>query len=645
MVDGNLTVPSIPTFYWVYTHNIRTRSANIRLHAVTNISSLLSPIMDAQNAGHPSHFHEQEDGIQVTPESIAGTSVVLESYVREKLLSSANVTTFSSIAAIEKAQAYLDAEMDVLKRALRSFCVRRNAISIISRLPADVLLHIFTILVEVDPPTMTRAGRERQQCLGWIQVTHVCHFWREISLSDSGLWSRIGRGLSKQWIMAMLSRSKSRPLKVDLVSQMTASEDTLSEILSPDYLARVSELGLEDSTGDHLWAQKLQAPAPFLSFLRLHFIEPQNQTSWPLPEVISAASYPSLRHLIIYNHSQPPCDAHALENLAHLEISGKWHYYDQPTAEHFIPIIQQLSRLQTLILKRCRPYGHPASFDEYLNRRRHSLPHLKKLSLQGFGYAIPLLLSWMDIPASARVSLHLENYHWRSESSSWLLIPQLLPWAATPVIDGESHFKRLTFDMRWGISFCTSAKSDGSYPTISSNVESFHYPDGLHLFLREFYVLRYFRPISRLILSAPFDGFVNSHGVEGLLINPSMMEVTELRLVMPISTLPCLLRNLALPAENGHGCRMLPALKLVTLEGPGSLPSDGSAQIPYDLPQSLQEDLLYFLQARCSLGKPVTCTLLPSITDAEEFRGRTQHSVVAHPGITRTSDAHSSEPE
>ncbi|KAA1467173.1 hypothetical protein DENSPDRAFT_229366 [Dentipellis sp. KUC8613] len=590
--------------------------------------------MDTQNIGD--HSHELGDAMQMTVESIAGSSGALESYMREKLLGIANVTPFSSMEAIDKTQAYLDTEMEALKRVLRAFSVRRNAVSIISRLPADVLLCIFAILVEVDPPKMMGADPEGQQRLGWIRITHVCHSWREISLSNSGLWSRIGRDLTKQWAMAMLSRSQSCPLKVDLSSRLTASEDSVSEILSPDHLFRISELRLEDLTGDHPWAQKLRSPAPILSSLHLHFTKPQNITLQPLSEVISTVSHPSLRHLIIYNDFQPPCNARVLENLVHLEINGTRYDYGQPTPEQFLPLIQHLFRIQTLILKRCRPHGHVVSFDEYLHRRRYSLPHLQSLSLQGCGYAVPLLLSWMDIPPTAKVSLHIEKFDSKWDCSSWLLIPQLLPWAATSPIDGETHFGRLTCDLGWAIHLRTSVRSNGSHLTISSNVDSFQ-PDNLHHFLQEFYARRYYRSI-RLVLSLSVNQCIYSE-VKELLTSPSMAKVTELRLVMPIMMSPRFLQNLSLLAENAHGCCMLPGLKRITLEGPNpQVTSDGRASVPYNLPQPVQEHLLDYLRKRRSLGRPLTRITLPNIANAEEFRRRMQDDDVAHPD-TGTSDS------
>ncbi|KAA1467172.1 hypothetical protein DENSPDRAFT_229371 [Dentipellis sp. KUC8613] len=596
----------------------------IRSSVLANVFSFLTPIMLAQLSSHPSHFREPEDEIQVTPaESVAGISGVLGSYMQDRLNNIANVTTFRSLEAINKAQACLDTDIEALKRVLRAFCSRRNAISIISRLPADVLLCIFAILVEADPPKMIGTSRTCQQRFGWIQITHVCHSWREISLSSPGLWSCIGRDLTKEWTMAMLSRSKRCPLEVDLAIRLTASEDNISEILSTDHLSRTSELRLEASTGNHPWAQKLQVLAPILSSLHLHFTEPQKPTSHPLSEVISTVSHPSLRRLIIYNHFQPPCDARVLENLTHLEINGTRHYYEQPTAEQFIPIIQQLSRIQTLILKRCRPHGHAVSFDGYLHRRRYSLPHLRKLSLRGFGCAVPLLLGCMDIPSSAKVSLHLEKFDNNWDCSSWPLIPQLLPWATVSPIDGETHFDHLIFDMRRAVHLCTSTSSEGSHLTISSNVDSFQ-PDNLHHFLQEFYARRYFRSLSCLILSASVDNYVYSE-VKGLLTSPSMAEVTDLHLIMPISTLPHLLQNLSMLTANAHSCCMLPALEKITLEGPEpQAPHNGNTPIPYSLSQSLQEELLNFLRVRRSLGKPITYTLLPSIANADEFRGYVQ---------------------
>src|SRR5580698_9159035 len=82
---------------------------------------------------------------------------------------------------------------------------RRNEV-VPSSLPPELLGSIFLecALVEYaeDPYQMK-----------WINVTHVCRYWREVGLNLPALWCRIAVK-SHEWALAMLQRSKAMPLSI-----------------------------------------------------------------------------------------------------------------------------------------------------------------------------------------------------------------------------------------------------------------------------------------------------------------------------------------------------------------------------------------------------------------------------------------------
>ena len=64
------------------------------------------------------------------------------------------------------------------KRCLNSTCA-------ISKLPPELLSHVFSISVLCDRPGM----KNGLYSLGWISVTQACHYWREVG---AGFCSRFG---------------------------------------------------------------------------------------------------------------------------------------------------------------------------------------------------------------------------------------------------------------------------------------------------------------------------------------------------------------------------------------------------------------------------------------------------------------------
>jgi len=48
--------------------------------------------------------------------------------------------------------------------------------------------------------------------LGWITVTHVCGFWRQVALDCRNLWTHSRFDLGLEWTTEMLRRARDAPL-------------------------------------------------------------------------------------------------------------------------------------------------------------------------------------------------------------------------------------------------------------------------------------------------------------------------------------------------------------------------------------------------------------------------------------------------
>ncbi|KZV71223.1 hypothetical protein PENSPDRAFT_562565, partial [Peniophora sp. CONT] len=77
-----------------------------------------------------------------------------------------------------------------------------NSLSSVMRLPAEILLVIFTLLSAEEPPKPPLHRRNVRLhgwgsiengpygSLGWVRLLHVCHDWRSLIESAPTLWAR-----------------------------------------------------------------------------------------------------------------------------------------------------------------------------------------------------------------------------------------------------------------------------------------------------------------------------------------------------------------------------------------------------------------------------------------------------------------------
>ncbi|KAA1467151.1 hypothetical protein DENSPDRAFT_228392 [Dentipellis sp. KUC8613] len=289
---------------------------------------------------------ELDQSLQQAIETDSETSDPWESYIQKTLLHMADVTISSSQDSIYAAQAQLDAEIEAMKRAIRIFSARRNAmVSCLSRIPEDVLLQIFLFLVDDDPPKMVHHMYERRRSLGWIRVTHVCRSWREIALSNSCLWTHIEPDITTDWLSETLSRSDPRPLKADLSLGSTDANVTV-DVLG-NHSRRLSQL---DIRIDRLidfddWADFVAHPSPLLESLSLRFSEGSDDLDVDPDYILTTVSHPRLRRLTMHVNFQPPCDAQVLHNLVYLELVGASDCDRRPFVDSLIPILEDTPQL------------------------------------------------------------------------------------------------------------------------------------------------------------------------------------------------------------------------------------------------------------------------------------------------------------
>ncbi|KAA1467150.1 hypothetical protein DENSPDRAFT_832127 [Dentipellis sp. KUC8613] len=531
------------------------------------------------------------------------------SYVRTTLLDVAGVTEISSQQAKQASRAFLDAEMVAMKCAIRTLSARRNAtVSFVSRIPEHILLQIFAILIEIDSPRILDMEYERRRSLGWIYVTHVCRSWREVALGESGLWNRIEPEITYEWMLEILTRSSTRPLDVRLECGIT-DIDVMMEMLGVQF-SRVSQLylGIENMVNDRHWLSRLAQPAPLLESLSLSFWNSDNDTA--PPQVIFAEAYPRLQSLVLINSFHLPCDNQVLRQLVHLEIIAQSGPDMSVTVQQLMPIVAASPLLESLTLENLRPDDdiyESLSVDVFLHHRRICLPHLRDLALHGSSCAVPLLLSQLDVPVSAIVSLGLQGLIPGTFSPTWDFLPQLLPWRRNLSLGQEAHakptFDCLTLDMRGSVILQMTAGEHLPGPRLSITIpyRSNHrrIPDHLNAF----HAQGYFGCIYSLVV-APHT-LEAPDGVERLLASPGMSGLTELHLLLPefaesSENVTRILNALSLPAaQEDQGSLWTPALKHLVLERPPYVPETNP------ILTSVKDTLISFLATRQLQGRPI----------------------------------------
>ncbi|TFY64547.1 hypothetical protein EVG20_g5902 [Dentipellis fragilis] len=360
----------------------------------------------------------------------------------------------------KKAVEVADQQLEELRRVTSAFQARRNYLVPIGRLPSEMIAHIFSFAVLVDPVllyTPPNSGKEvKRLVLGWIKVTHVCRRWRQIALSNPALWVHLPC-LSREWCEEAMARARPLPFIVQADTggswspRMTAALSTAFSALSN---TRVLDL---TAVPQLLMAiiGKPVSRAPELQVIRLSAATKQNQVL-VFPQNVVGIGLPRLSTLELINcYFQWSSPIYRSELLVHLEIrllEGNQLSEELPAShvfpmEQLLDILQTASALRTLILvNACPPvpqWSEAAPVSHVI-----SVPRLSSLKMTSYSIlASSYLLAHLRLPAEASVLL-------RSTSPRSPRFPQVLPWLMTPCVSREPDLRPIT---ALGISLTTGA--------------------------------------------------------------------------------------------------------------------------------------------------------------------------------------------
>ncbi|TFY65775.1 hypothetical protein EVG20_g5316 [Dentipellis fragilis] len=339
--------------------------------------------------------------------------------------------------AIEVADQQLE---ELLRATLALRKHRNNVVLFIARLPPEVMAHIFSFSILVDPVQLClpfkASIKQMQLALGWIKVTHVCQRWRQIALSNHALWAHLPC-LSPEWCRVAIARA--RPFPFIIRAELNDNRSHRAEAaVSEAYFAlfRTKELDLTaDPSTLRTLVDKPIPSAPSLKAIRLR------ATSGLLrfPQTTLNIMLPSLSNLELINcyfcWSLP---IYRSELLVHLLIRLPRGQADTlPTMEQLLDILQTAPALQRLSLVNACPPA-PERPEAVTVSRIITVPQLSLLMLTSFSILpCSYLLAHLRLPAEASVYVH-------RGSISDPHLPLSLPWLMTPCVSRDPGVRPIT---------------------------------------------------------------------------------------------------------------------------------------------------------------------------------------------------------
>ena len=224
-----------------------------------------------------------------------------------------------------------------------------NSYSPVNQVPNEILSNIFALVANAIPEELSTYLSDRESAK-WLRVTHVCRHWRSIAMASGSLWSNINF-VTPELANAMLERSRSAPLSVQLFYNSPKFTNTLARIL-----AQVGRIQSANLTGlmEKKVLSKFSKAAPILEDLVLQFAG-YKPTNLPIDFLQEGA--PKLRRLVVEGFGILQWVRFPLfPSLTHLRLRSSNWGETRPPAKAFLEHLKQMPHLRTLDLVAFLPY-------------------------------------------------------------------------------------------------------------------------------------------------------------------------------------------------------------------------------------------------------------------------------------------------
>ncbi|KAK7040199.1 hypothetical protein VNI00_010005 [Paramarasmius palmivorus] len=263
----------------------------------------------------------------------------------------------------------------------------------ISRLPNDILYHIFVICMRNALSSGSYTDRiHLKKRRTWIRVTHVCQRWRSIALNCASLWNTPHFEIP-ELAATMLNRAKSTPLYLEANLTDSFAPFPVLEGACND-ISRIAGLRISARTHElnQLLSGKTQ-PAPLLEYLEICSLSVIFR--YNLPENLFKSETPRLRELALVgcNFDTSMFQCHKLTKL--IVRTG-----DSASMKGLPEALESMPHLYHLELEGNLPSMITVRQDLEIN-----LPRLSCIRLRGLFVDCAGLLHCINIPATAAVSV------------------------------------------------------------------------------------------------------------------------------------------------------------------------------------------------------------------------------------------------
>lgn len=305
------------------------------------------------------------------------------------------VSAFSSSRVLEAAYKQIQDAINWLEAAVRSWKERHNTLSIISRLPPEILSTIFRYVAD----SFRYAYR-----MEWIQISHVCTHWRRVALECRSLWTNIASSYPK-WAKEILQRSQETPLTV-LIDVSDSKYDSRRRHLVQNILENMPRIRKLSFYHNHGYEDVLETilqdfvlPAPLLERLKLSM---KDMKPHALPRDVFSGQTPRLRQLVLRNCNLVWASPF-LHNLTVLKVDSVVHTA-RPSMREAINALRNMPNLRVLDLRHALPALVDAA-SESDSEPTVLLTHLTQVRLESDMPECIYFLSHLTYPPTVSIKL------------------------------------------------------------------------------------------------------------------------------------------------------------------------------------------------------------------------------------------------
>ncbi|KZV75717.1 hypothetical protein PENSPDRAFT_748360, partial [Peniophora sp. CONT] len=323
--------------------------------------------------------------------------------------------------------------------------------------------------------------------IGWVAVTHVCHLWREIALSNPSLWSNIPMHIASSWISAFLKRSTAVPLTIDFTG-----EEIDETYLSPDsisWLPRARSIVYQRRSAQSLGSILELFDAPILEHLEITdavdafpaaALESGHLTALKTLDVALLDRFPRRCYDTLFSH----LTSLRIGTLDFLRTTHLLLFTLGRTVENvdgFLNFLGLLGNLEILELHGCLPTDTLARAE---NTETIFLPRLRRLALTGLAEDCAFFLQHVITPPQTSFSIHYLDIP--SEGYQALALGNLAPrtqfhaLSISCVVDQPKYYEPVERHRDHPLSRLRQVFVYGFYPSQSRNTptqEPTSFPD------------------------------------------------------------------------------------------------------------------------------------------------------------------------